>query len=204
MPRVRSLLQRFEKKLKKTWQMQKPDQKSDKWRKSMTVCKLVRQRKQSKTINQSRNVFDPWFMMNMINGTFVPSISPQVINLQHWVIRSSLAEVRNSCSTLSTIKNSVLLRIVNNTSFIFLSLWWTGERSSFSISQIERSSFSISQIVRKPLRTSKVTINSTYGLSDQNFCHLFKYIYCIWKWNIQTWWQFIKVFLNFHSKLSTS
>ena len=94
----------------------------------MTTCRLPRQRKQSKTINQSRKVLDPWFMMKMIIGTFVPSISPHVTNCASLNISSieSSPELRNSCSNVSTIRTSVLLRIVNNTSSMFGDVCSTG------------------------------------------------------------------------------
>ena len=90
--------------------------------------KLLRQRKQSKTIIQSRNVLDLCFMMKMIIGTFVASISPHVTNCasrNNSNIESS-PRLRNSCSNVSTIRSSVLLRIVNFTSSMSGEECWTG------------------------------------------------------------------------------
>ena len=109
--------------------MQKPTSLSEKWWRSKTTCRLLKQRKQSKTINQSRKVLDPWFMVKMIIGTFVPIISPQVKNWASLINSSieSSPELRNSCSNVSTIKISDLLKIVNNTSSMSDDVYKNGE-----------------------------------------------------------------------------
>ena len=91
----------------------------------MIIRKSLRQREQSKMINQSRKDFDPCFLMKMMIGTLAPSISTHVIicaSLINIINEPSPRQVRNSCSNVSNIRISVWLRIVNTISFISISV----------------------------------------------------------------------------------
>ena len=76
------------------------------------VISSPRQRKQSKIIIQSRKVFDGWFLMKVIIGTFVPRISIHVTKRASLINSAveSPVELMNACSTVSTIRTSVVLR----------------------------------------------------------------------------------------------
>ena len=126
-------MKRLEKNAKKTWQKQMMPQMSNEAKcislfSKLLLKKILRRRrellmkrKQSKTIIQSRKVLEPWFRIKTIKGTFVPSIRQKVTKIATLIqgnIDSSPILV-NSCSTVSTVRISVLFNMENIISILF-------------------------------------------------------------------------------------